>query len=452
MSGFKKYILFILILAVSSQAFLALAQLSPTAEREQLEEELKLLEEEILRYEQDISKTEGEKKSLQNEIYVLRQKVSMLNAQISQSNVVIKDLGLQIEDTEGSILNTGLKIDDSKLKLANILQSIYEKDQKSLLEILLTEAEISDFFEDLTALEALNSRSRDILNEIKALKVSLEDQKISLDGEKGELEKVVKLKTYQKQESQSTQKEKDYYLKLTEAEYQKQLETKKAAEQKAAEIRSRIFELVGIPEAPTFGEALEMAKYVESITGIRPAFLLAVLTQESNIGKNVGQCYLKDSKTGSGVVAHNGKTVQKVMSPSRDVPVFLEITQALGRDPYSTPVSCPMSYGWGGAMGPAQFIPSTWKIYRDEVKQITGRPADPWFIKDAFLASALYLTDYGAAKQDYNNEFNAALSYFAGPSWAKSSYKNVYKRDYGYPVMNIAERYQKDIEALEEAR
>ena len=446
---FKKLFLFILIMAIILPGFSVLSATTTQQEREQLEVELSQLEELISQYEKDISKTESEKKTLQNEIYILKQKIKMLNTQISQSNAMIKDLGYQIEDTESSIEQTSLKIDDSKLKLSNILQQIYEKDRKSLLEIFLGEAEISDFFEDLTALEALDTKSKELLREIKDLKVSLEGQKISLDDEKGELETLVKSKTYQKQQSETVQKEKDSYLELTEAEYQKQLETKKAAEAKAAQIRARIFELIGIPEAPTFGEALEIAKYVESITGIRPAFLLAVLTQESNIGKNVGQCYIKNTTTGSGVVISTGKSISNVMSPNRDVPAFLEITTALGRDPYYTPVSCPMSYGWGGAMGPAQFIPSTWKLYRDRVKKITGRTADPWFIKDAFLAAALYLTDYGAAKKDYNSEFNAALSYFAGPSWSKSSYKSVYKRDYGYPVMKIAEGYEADIAELE---
>ena len=448
---FKKSLLFILIAAIILPGFSALSATSQE-EREQLEVELVQLEELISQYEKDISKTESEKKTLQNEIYILRQKINMLNTQISQSNAMIKDLSYQIKDTEDSIEQTSLNIYDSKSRLSNILQQIYEKDRKSLLEIFLGEAEISDFFEDLTALEALDTKSKDLLSEIKDLKVSLEGQKTSLDEEKGELETLVKSKTYQKQQSETNQKEKDSYLKLTETEYQKQLETKKAAEEKASQIRARIFELIGIPEAPTFGEALEIAKYVESITGIRPAFLLAVLTQESNIGKNVGQCYIKNTTTGSGVVISTGKSISNVMSPSRDVPAFLEITTALGRDPYYTPVSCPMSYGWGGAMGPAQFIPSTWKLYRDRVKEITGRTADPWFIKDAFLAAALYLTDYGAAKKDYNNEFNAALSYFAGPSWYKSSYKNVYKRDYGYPVMKIADGYEADIAELERSQ
>jgi len=397
----------------------------------------------------DIEQTEAEKATLQNQIYILNSKIEKLDYQIYQNNLMIKDLGYQVGDTEISIVKTNLKIENSKNQLSIILREMYEKDQKSTIEILLGEEELSDFFNDLVALEALNSKNKDLLINIKNLKTQLEGQKQSLDGEKGELESMVQLQNLQKQESATTKKEKNYYLGLTEAEYQKQVQEKEEVEASAAEIRSRIFELIGVPDAPTFGEAYEIAKHVESITGVRPAFLLAVLTQESNIGKNVGQCYLKNKDTGDGVIIYSGKAISKVMKPSRDVSSFLQITKELGRDSYSTPVSCPMSYGWGGAMGPAQFIPSTWMIYRDRLKQILGKPADPWSIKDSFLASALYLSDYGAAKQTYNDEFNAALSYFAGPSWYKSSYKSIYQRDYGYPVMNIAGRLEKEIKILE---
>ncbi len=188
-----------------------------------------------------------------------------------------------------------------------------------------------------------------------------------------------------------------------------------------------------------------MAEHVESVTGVRPAFLLAILTQESNIGKNVGQCYLKNPTTGAGVVAYNNRPVSGVMKPTRDVQPFLKITQALGRDPYGTPVSCPMSYGYGGAMGPAQFIPSTWMIYKDRVKAITGKEADPWDIKDAFLASALYLSDYGAAKQTYDGEWRAAMIYFSGTS-RRTAYNGW--GFYGDSVMEITAGYETDIAAL----
>jgi peptidoglycan hydrolase CwlO-like protein len=417
--------------------------------REFLEKCASFLQEKAELIGKDISKTEQEKNTLKNQIYILNNRIKQLDYQIYQNNLMIKDLGLQIGDTEDSIKKTSLKIEESKEQLSKILKEIYEQDQRSMIEILLGEEKLSDFFDNLVALESLNTKNGELLKSIKNLKKYLEEQRQSLDGEKQELESIVKIQTLQKQESAQAKQEKDYFLKLTEAEYQKYVKEKQEVEATATEIRSRIFELIGVPEAPTFGEAYEMAKQVEAITGVRPAFLLAILTQESNIGKNVGQCYLKNPTTGDGIVIYNGKVISRVMSPSRDVPHFLKITEELGRDPYNTPVSCPMSYGWGGAMGPAQFIPATWIGYRDRLKEIAGRPVDPWNIKDAFLASAVYLSDYGAAKKTYNDEFNAALSYFAGPGWFNSSYRDIYKRDYGYPVMNLAGRYEAEIKVLE---
>jgi hypothetical protein len=153
---------------------------------------------------------------------------------------------------------------------------------------------------------------------------------------------------------------------------------------------------------------------------------------------------LADSKTGDGEKVLSSEKVQKVMKPSRDVSPFLEITKELGRDPYNTPVSCPIPSvgGYGGAMGPAQFIPSTWIRYKNRIREITGKTPDPWSINDAFLAAGLYLADYGAAKQTQNAEWKAAMIYFSGST-------NTKYRFYGDSVLSIAEKYQDDIEALE---
>ncbi len=250
------------------------------------------------------------------------------------------------------------------------------------------------------------------------------------------MEKLVIQRTLQKKESQDTKTEQEQLLEVTkgkEALYQKSL---KEAQAKAKEIRNRLFQLSGVPDtqAPTFGEAYNIAKYAESVTGVRPAFLLAVLTQESNIGKNVGKCYLPQDP------AENKR--RRIMSPTRDVPHFLNICAELGRDSYKTPVSCPMSFGWGGAMGPAQFIPSTWIKYRERVTAITGKPADPWNIRDAFLAAAFYLSDYGAKSQTYNGEWRAAMIYFSGSTSTKY-------RFYGDSVMRIATNYADDIQKIE---
>jgi len=415
---------------------------TPQEERQALEEELRKLEEQLANIEGDISKTEKEKKTLQNEIYLLRRRVQSLNIQIQQSNTMIQDLGLQIDDTQGSIEYTSLKTEKSKERLSAILRKIYQEDKKSLIEIFLAEEDLSNFFKDLMALQTLNEKSHELLISIKKLKISLEDQKESLDEEKLDLERIVKIRILQRQESSQLKVEQESYLKLTEEQYQEQLKEKQETEKKASAIRARIFELIGVSKAPTFGEAYEIAKYVSSVTGVRPALVLAVLTQESNIGKNVGQCYLKNAQTGEGIRITNNKVEPRTMKPTRDVPYFLEICQKLGRDPFNTPVSCPMSIGWGGAMGPAQFIPDTWANprygYGAKVKEVTGKEADPWDIRDAFLASGLYLRDLGAS----TDEFKAVMRYFSGYRWSK------WEEFYGRSVLAIAAQYEQDIKSL----
>jgi len=419
------------------------AEISLIECRQFLEKCEQYFEEKATQIEKEIAKTKEEKKTLSNKINTLKKEIESLNYKIYQNNLAIKDLTLQIDDTQNSIDKTSLKVGDSENQLKKILREIYEKEESSVLEMFLKEEKFSDFFGEIFYLETLSLKMQTLLGNIKELKTYLDGQKEIMDEEKESLENLVIIQNIQKKESEETKKEKEYFLKMTEAEYQKYLKEKETTQKKVAEIRGRIFELIGVPEAPTFGEAYEIAKYVEKITGVKPALLLAVLTQESNIGKNVGQCFLKNPSTGGGIRVLTGKEVARVMNPSRDIPYFLEITKELSRDPFNTPVSCPMSVGWGGAMGPAQFIPDTWANpnygYGQKVKEVTGKTADPWRISDAFLAAGLYLRDLGAAQ----NEFKAVMRYFSGSSWAK------WEEFYGKSVLSIKAQYEKDIKEIE---
>lgn len=434
-------LLFALALIFSSRGFFVMAEES-CGTLEECQALLEEYEKEISQHEGNIAISQAEQRTLNNKIYLLKQEISKLELEIKKSGLIIKDLEFQVEDTKDSILTTSEKIDNSKQQLAEILRSIYEEDQSTVLEILLSGDDISVFFDNLMALESLLSKNKDVLDDIKNLKADLEGQEYALDQEKTEWEQMKMIQLLQKQKNQKNKEEEEWVLAQTkgeEAEYQKLLAESK---EKANEIRQRIFSLIGVPDAPTFGEALELAKYVENLTGVRPAFLLAVLTQESNIGQNVGQCYLKNSSTGSGIVAKTGQALDRVMKPSRDVQPFIQICSEVGRDPYNTLVSCPMSFGYGGAMGPAQFIPSTWNMYRERLSAMIGQPADPWNIRDAFLAAGLYLKDAGAAKQTYNAEWRAAMIYFSGGTNSAYSF-------YGDSVMAITAQYEDDIAQLE---
>ena len=153
------------------------------------------------------------------------------------------------------------------------------------------------------------------------------------------------------------------------------------------------------------------------------------------------------------------------MHPDRDAPIFVAISSILGFDPKTRSVSCPIvsngeRYGWGGAMGPSQFIPSTWAIYggivnngngwtysqaNDAIRRINGSglPANPFNNRDAFLATALLLRDNGATGA-HSSDRLAALRYYAG--WGGAS--NPANAFYGDQVMNRKLRLDQEMKVL----
>jgi len=280
------------------------------------------------------------------------------------------------------------------------------------------------------ALVASNGKAKELDADLKSQRAALEQ----IAEDERNLQEVRALQQAEVVASKGKQQTLLTVTKGKETAYAESIADNKAA---AAEIRQRIYELLGVGTKVTFGEAVKMAEWVSSATGIRPAFLLSVLTQESNLGANVGTC------NRPGDPASKGWRV--IMKPERDQQPFKDITSALGRNPNITPVSCPMhdakgnQIGWGGAMGPAQFIPSTWVGYQKKVTSLTGHAADPWDIRDAFAASAIKLVADGAGSP--SGEWAAAMRYFSGSTDPRF-------RFYGDQVMERAEGYQKDIEAL----
>ncbi len=389
-------------------------------------------EKEIIETEKDIKITKTKKSTLENKIWLLNKKIKNLNYQIYQSNLIIKDLKTKIKDTKESIKETSLKIEKSKKQLSKILEIIAEEDKKSIIEILFSENSLSDFFNDLIGLEHLSNKNKELLKDIKSLKENLVSQKTALEEERSGLERTIQIQSLQKEKSARIKKEQEKYLTITKQEYQKKIKEKEKIEKKAAAIKAKIYQLIGARKEITYKQALEIAKYVSSLVGVRPALLLGILSQESAIGRNVGQCYLKNPNTGAGVIAYSGKYIERVMKPSRDVPYFLRIIKNLNKEknlnlnPFKTLVSCPMSIGWGGAMGPAQFIPSTWVLYENKIKEKTGITPDPWDIRDATIAAAIYLKN---EINKYGTERAAVQSYFCGRPkntyWCKWYEKNV---------------------------
>lgn len=424
-------------------------QLSPKNCQDLLNKCLKFYEERKSVYEKEISATQQKSKTIAGEIKLLESKINKLKEEIAHTKIVIKNLNLQIKDTEKSINSTSKQIESIQEKIAEIIRLINENDRKSIITILFEEENLSGFFDTLTSLEALGYKNYELLKEIRSLKTKLEEQKTSLDKEKDSLEKTVLISSLKAKESADLKKEKDYLLEKTKGDEKKYQQYLKEIEAKAREIRKRIFELAHIPEseAPSYEEAYILAKYAGEISGVRPALILGLLQVESAIGKNVGQCNCK----GRTNCRYPNVTYKDVM-PKSNWDAFSQITSELGLDINSTPVSCSVDGGkvqWGGAMGPAQFMPNTWlKLgYKERIENITGvRPANPWRVKDAFLAAALYLADWDAKTQKLNNEIGAVTAYLCGTSYMTSTCKKAGGENYRSQVMQKTNQWQQWID------
>ena len=413
-----------------------------------LEECKKYYEDKSKQIEGDIKQTAQEKKTQASQIANLQANIKKLNNQIAQSNLIIKDLSAQISNTQTSIVKTSQHLTGIKAEMAHLLKLRAEQDQRSWLEILLAEKSLASFFDGIVALDSLSAKISGLLGNIKTLKTDLETQKADMDTEKKEQENVVVMQKLQQNDSAKKKQEAERLLKLTEKEYQTYLQAQKDAKDKVTKIGNLLFELVEVPQGGIKVEdAIVIAKEVGKLTGTRPAFVLAILWQETRIGKVMGGCYLRDTATGEGIYIKSGNKAPRTMNPTRDVPIFsriiAELNQfgALKTDAFNTPISCCMIkdgsyFGWGGAMGPAQFIPSTFAIYEESIKQKSGRSlANPWNIRDAFLANAIFLQDLGAKSGDNTREMRAALKYFGcTTAWCETNY--------GRPVMTVASCFE----------
>ncbi len=319
-----------------------------------------------------------------------------------------------------------------------------EIDSSSLVEVVLSDKDLSQFFADIDSFDSIKSSLNDSLGNIVIAKTNTEEEKKVLEEKKTEETELKTIQELQKKRIEENKKERNRILASTKGQektYQKILKDK---EKSAATIRAELFVLRDTAPIP-FGKAVEYATRAGEKTGVRGALILGIITQESNLGENTGQCFVKDLRTGSGIGKNTGRFFQTVMKSPRDTEPFSVLASRVGFDPLNTAVSCPPSYGYGGAMGPAQFIPSTWVLYESKIADMTRHnPPNPWDAEDAIMAAAILLKENGAGAGTYTAERLAALRYFAG--W-KNAQKSAYAF-YGNDVMELAEKYQKQINIL----
>jgi peptidoglycan hydrolase CwlO-like protein len=385
--------------------------------------------------------------SIQKDINVLTAQINAAQLKIKQENLVIQTLGQNITQKQSNINSLEDQITQGHETLSQILTKINENGDVTIPNLILSTGNLSEAMSNFDDFEAIQNALSVTFTQLRANETENQNEKDQLTTQQNQEEDAKAVIQEQQATVQAAQKQKQQLLAVSKENESSYSDLVAQKQEKANEIKAALFNLAGT-SAISFGDALSYANTVYAKTGVPQAFLLAILTQETGIGKNVGTCYLTNPGDGSGINSKNGTVVSNVMKPSRDVQPFLAITSSLGLDYKSMPVSCPQSIGYGGGMGPAQFIASTWTLLASRIKTALGisTPANPWRPLDAFTASALYLSDLGADSSSYTAQKNAACKYYSGKACGYVTGAT----SYGNSVMALATSIQNNqIDPLE---
>ena len=422
--------------------------------RKRLETELQNVERQILTQQRLVEDKQLERQSLERDISIIESEIKQAQLGIQARAVAIEQLSDQIGEKEVVLDILAEKLVRQQASLADLVRKSALLEEYSLVEVMLSKQSFSEFFTDVATFQSVKESLNESLTILHSIRRDTVEQKNELANKQETEAEMKRIQELQKKEIESKEAEKAQILTITKGEekaYQSLLESQRRT---AAQLRNALFELLGGGGGIPFPEAVKLAQYAAGVTGVDSALILAILEQETNIGSNLGSCTFTDSRSS-----------RPVMHPDRDEPVFLAIAGVLGFDPYTRTVSCPLTQngqrvGWGGAMGPSQFIPSTWAIYggivnrgngweydksADAIRRINGNsgPANPFNNQDAFIATALLLRDNGA-NGTYASDRLAALRYYAG--WGGAS--NPANAFYGDQVMNRKARLSNEINII----
>ena len=418
--------LVLLVLALSFSTPLFAVADSVSDQRAALQSQLDEINKEITQTQSQLSTQQKQRTSLERDVAILDSKIQEAQLEIKARDLTIQQITQNIQDKQQGINQVDDKVAAGEASIAQMLRETRMSDDLSLAEIALN-GSMNDVMQELDDFQTIQRSLGDAFDQMKSVRQDLADRKSALEDQQQEEQDLRQIQVLEQQAMKQNEKDKQDLVK--EAKGQESIyEQIIASKQKsAAQISAALFSLRDT-KATSFGDMYSYAKEASIKTGVRPALILGILAEESNLGQNVGSGNWKVD-----------------MNPTRDAPVFQTICAQLGLNPDAQPVSKKPWYGWGGAMGPAQFIPSTWQLYADRISAMTGEsPPNPWNPRTATFATAILMMDNGADAQTPQAERLAALRYLAG--WKNAS-KSAYAF-YGNDVMDLAAKFQSQIDII----
>lgn len=368
----------------------------------------------------EYDKTQKKLKEAEKKYGVIEQELNKVNSTLTstqQAILRVQNLLNQttqtIDQKEVEIANLDQQLGLEKKVLGNLVQELYLSDVTPLVEVVLSEEDVTSFFQNEEGLLSTQDKMISIIEEITETKAKLSDEKLSLEEAKKDHEELLSIQNKQKQNLVATKNE-------VQEDLEDQATTVNRLKKELSELQGDLSKILGKSyNAKDIEDAVDFAS---KKTGVPKGFLFGVLKMETNLGANVGGCtyaQVEDGANASYKAKKLGKVAWATFLRRRDI--FKTITKELDIDYRKQKVSCnPRGYvGTGGAMGVAQFMPDTWMGYKTAVTAATGhRPPSPWNLTDGVMAMALKLDRVPGVDEGNRSAWKRAAAAYLGTSYA----------------------------------
>lgn len=163
------------------------------------------LRRQIATYERNIRTRQQEKITLENQISIIEDQVAKTELDIEATQDEIDQLGLEIQQADLEIKDKEDKLTLQKMRIGEVLRSLYQESQRDYLEILLMNDRFSDFFDSIRALEEVQDNLYASVVQARELREQLLVQKSTLENSKKRQEELQSKLTGEK-ESMEDQK------------------------------------------------------------------------------------------------------------------------------------------------------------------------------------------------------------------------------------------------------
>jgi len=173
---------------VFSARFYVLAADNTASEIDQINKQIEIrkdkikeLEDTIAKYKTNIDIKRTEAVSLKNQMSIIENRIAQAEADVNLTNEKLSETKLQIDSLNISINEKQTTIDKQKKMISKIIQDLHANDQKNFLEIMLTNNNFADFYNQAKYLENVYT---DLGRSVKQVRLAKED----LDQKKAQAE------------------------------------------------------------------------------------------------------------------------------------------------------------------------------------------------------------------------------------------------------------------------